>query len=142
MAILDGLVVFVMLQEMYISCYMHEIPLKICITTQVNHKIVGPKNVFFHGDFNNISKYYDKRNVTITSVTFPFLFESNIQIINNLHWHLSTWKTFLVSHNFTPTWSKDTWSYIFSDDEFKHNEDGEKLHIINSTKIQKMQQPM
>ena len=61
MAILDGLVVFVMLQEMYISCYMHEIPLKICITTQVNHKIVGPKTVFFHGDFNNIRKNCNKR---------------------------------------------------------------------------------
>ena len=85
MAILDGLVVFVMLQEMYISCYMHEIPLKICITTQVNHKIVGPKTVFFHGDFNNIRKYCNKRNFAITSVTFPFLFGSNIQIINNLH---------------------------------------------------------
>ena len=36
----DGLVVFVTLQEVYISCFMHEIPLKICITTQVNHKIV------------------------------------------------------------------------------------------------------
>ena len=75
MAILDGLVVFVMLQEMYISCYMHEIPLKICITTQVNHKIVGPKTVFFLGDFKNISKYHNKRNVAITSVSFPFLFE-------------------------------------------------------------------
>ena len=75
MAILDGLVVFVMLQEVYISCYMHEIPLKICITTQVNHKIVGPKTVFFHGDFNNIRKYCNKRNVAITSVSFPFLFE-------------------------------------------------------------------
>ena len=40
MAILDGLVVFITLQELYISCYMHEIPLKICITTQVNHKLL------------------------------------------------------------------------------------------------------
>ena len=53
MAILDGLVVFITLQELYISCYMHEIPLKICITTQVNHKIVGLKISFLRRNFDN-----------------------------------------------------------------------------------------
>ena len=80
MAILDGLVVFITLQELYISCYMHEIPLKICITTQVNHKIVGLKISFLQRNFDKSTRLNSHDGWAVCRYIFN-VFHSGLKVI-------------------------------------------------------------